>query len=360
MGRKKLNFKLKDFKKSDAQAAGFKTKAIAIKFFKSTPKNKLQNFNNVDELTNYIKNQKTKLENLGLDIDLTYKQKSRLTKQQKQNNKTFEELDNKVSLLLNRPEEIESNKFQFNVLPKANDILRCANKFYQNVGITIPRNHDYTNFKSEKKKTFNFKYNDEPLELENILYSIFNKQKYRYKINISFSFTLIKEENSNKTFTVEFKFYDASTNTRLFDHPQTIDNKNDIDKLVQNVLKQNLIEKLTRNRDGSAWKFYEFLYVRLDVYEMDSPIGAGIELPQHLLTGSNQRYLIKYNEFDDNLCFWRCLAYCINKPSDPRRVEQHVKKLFNEYYKDNEDIKNIVELDILNIIKIRMMTMRNL
>ena len=81
---------------------------------------------------------------------------------------------------MNRPEEIESNKFKYNVLPKADDILRCADKFHQNVGIKIPRNHVYTNFKSEKKKTFNFKYNDEPLELENILYSIFNKQKYRY------------------------------------------------------------------------------------------------------------------------------------------------------------------------------------
>ena len=103
MGRKKLNFKLKDFKKSDAQAAGFKTKAIAIKFFKSTPKNKLQNSNTVYELTNYIKNQKLKLETLGLDIDLTYKQKPRLTKQQKQNKKTFEELDNKIHYLFASP-----------------------------------------------------------------------------------------------------------------------------------------------------------------------------------------------------------------------------------------------------------------
>ena len=132
---------------------------------------------------------------------------------------------------------------------------------------------------NQKKKTFNYKYNDQPLEPENISYSIFNQQKYRYKINISFAFTLIKEdyEYSKKSFVIEFKFYDASTNTRLFGHPQTIDNKNDIDKLVQNDLKQNLVEKLTRNRDGSAWKFYEFLYVRLDVYEMESPIGAGIE-----------------------------------------------------------------------------------
>ena len=54
---------------------------------------------------------------------------------------------------------------------------------------------------------------------------------------------------------------------------------------------------------------------------MDSPIGAPIELPPHLLTGFNQQYLIKYNTHDDNLCFWRCLAYCIHKPDNNRRVE---------------------------------------
>ena len=61
--------------------------------------------------------------------------------------------------------------------------------------------------------------------------------------------------------------------------------------------------------------------MRFDVYEMDSPIGAPIELPPHLLTGFNQQYLIKYNTHDDNLCFWRCLAYCIHKPDNNRRVE---------------------------------------
>ena len=91
-----------------------------------------------------------------------------------------------------------------------------------------------------------------------LLYSIFNQQKYRYKINISFAFTLIKEEIENKVYEIKFKFFDASTNTRIFDHLQTIDNKHDIDKLVQNILKQNLIEKLTLQRQASAWKFYEF------------------------------------------------------------------------------------------------------
>ena len=33
MGRKKLNFSRKEFKKSDAQEAGFTTKGAALKFF---------------------------------------------------------------------------------------------------------------------------------------------------------------------------------------------------------------------------------------------------------------------------------------------------------------------------------------
>ena len=45
----------------------------------------------------------------------------------------------------------------------------------------------------------------------------------------------------------------------------------------------NLVEKLIKKREDSAWKFYEFNYVRFDVYEMDAPIGAGIELPEYLL-----------------------------------------------------------------------------
>ena len=64
MGRKKLNFSRKDFKKSDAQSAGFTTKGAALKFFKNTPKNKLDNFKSVVELVEYIKTQKDKLKKL--------------------------------------------------------------------------------------------------------------------------------------------------------------------------------------------------------------------------------------------------------------------------------------------------------
>ncbi len=92
---------------------------------------------------------------------------------------------------------------------------------------------------------------------------------------------------------------------------------------------------------------------------MDSPIGAPIELPERLLTGSNQQYLIKYDTHDDNLCFWRCSAFSIHKPDINRRVEKHIIDLFDEYYENKTDIKNMMVFHAL-IIRIMMKKMKNL
>ena len=35
------------------------------------------------------------------------------------------------------------------------------------------------------------------------------------------------------------------------------------------------------------------------------------ELPIHFKQDSNQKVLIKYENSNDDLCFWRCLAYHI-------------------------------------------------
>ena len=148
-GKKKLNFHLKDFKKSDAHQAGFKAKGLAIKFFKITPKNKLSNFSTVNELKDYIKSQKEKIDKLGLAVD---KQKPRLTKEKKQYNQSTKELETKLKDFkgtLSKPDEIENDTFIFDRPPQPNDILRCANKFYKNNSISIPKNHDYVNLKKK-------------------------------------------------------------------------------------------------------------------------------------------------------------------------------------------------------------------
>ena len=86
---------------------------------------------------------------------------------------------------------------------------------------------------------------------------------------------------------------------------------------------------------------------------MNAPIGAGIILPKHLLTGSNQQYLIKFNDNNDNndknenLCFWRCLAFCFavieNPKKDSRRVEKMLKNDLMNIMKVKKILNNIVE-----------------
>ena len=246
---------------------------------------------------------------------------------------------------LNIEEVIDSKTYRFKFQPKPPDVARVFELFNTDLAFVLPKNKDYPRWSDgTRKTTHNFMYNGAVGELVLLLYQVFNQQKYRFKINISFAFILIKEtqDNENKIYQVEFKFWDASTNTRILkDSPATtIDNKKDVDNLLDRINIQNEKEKLTNLSNSSSWKFYKFLYVRFDIYHMDAPIGAGnVILADHLKTGTNQQYLIKYDERDDNLCFWRCLAYHIHKPSDKRRVETPLIKLFNDYYEGTADYK---------------------
>jgi hypothetical protein len=47
---------------------------------------------------------------------------------------------------------------------------------------------------------------------------------------------------------------------------------------------------------------------------MNTPIGKINELPDHFKEGSYEKASIKYENYDDYLCFWRCLSYHQTKP----------------------------------------------
>ncbi len=72
---------------------------------------------------------------------------------------------------------------------------------------------------------------------------------------------------------------------------------------------------------------------------MNTPMGKSNELPDHFKEGPNEKALIKYENCDEYLCFWRCLAYRQTKPEDPRNINKRTKYLFNDYYKKEKEIK---------------------
>ena len=65
---------------------------------------------------------------------------------------------------------------------------------------------------------------------------------------------------------------------------------------------------------------------------MNTPIGKINELPIHFKQGSNEKALIKYENYDDYLCFWRCLAYHKKQPAKAIDVIKPMKALFKDYY----------------------------
>ena len=111
-----------------------------------------------------------------------------------------------------------------------------------------------------------------------------------------------------------------------------VDNRQDINNIIKKVSQSDLIEEFTKSRKGSNWRFYKFLSVEFHVYQMETTIGKSQELPAHFKTDSNNKALIKYENYDDYLCFWRCLAYHLSKPEDERNINKQMKYLFHNYY----------------------------
>ncbi len=66
--------------------------------------------------------------------------------------------------------------------------------------------------------------------------------------------------DKNNYITVEFDLRLASTNTRPedFKNPVVVDNKKDIDKIINKLTDLNLVEYFMQKSISSKWKFYRF------------------------------------------------------------------------------------------------------
>ena len=100
---------------------------------------------------------------------------------------------------------------------------------------------------------------------------IYNNQKHTFKITLQFEYLLIKElsvDSKTVKSIVSFQLHYASTNTRLkgFEHPAVVDNKKDIERILNEIASADLIEQFVNKRQSSEWKFYKFLRVEFHVY----------------------------------------------------------------------------------------------
>jgi hypothetical protein len=134
-------------------------------------------------------------------------------------------------------------------------------------------------------------------QFSSYLHQIFNDQKFTFKITFEFSFLLIlsddyriitdKQKQENKKYEkfrylLKYKLFYPSTNTRIFEHPIVVDNKKDIEWIINKVEEEDLISEMAAKADSSQWEFYKFLGVTFHIYEMNTPMGKANELPSIL------------------------------------------------------------------------------
>jgi hypothetical protein len=100
----------------------------------------------------------------------------------------------------------------------------------------------------------------------------------------------------------------------------------------------NIDTEFTKFKEGlkqpsTEWKLYKFLDYEITTYKLDTTIGHAVSLPTHFYEGCNINNVVKIENLQDNLCFWRCLAAYLNpEKSDYRLLETPAKDLYNKFY----------------------------
>jgi hypothetical protein len=274
-----------------------------------------------------IKDSYTKLKDIQKDIKKA-EQLQGPTKIKKVTLKDFKvvnkikEVNNKKNEVIVKPYIIEFPFYKFYKGPTTEQLNEVSEHFLTAKIYKKGINRDYAPIEKTvhtRKKIFIYDFNGGVTKLlGTYLMNIYKQQKFTFKLTIEFSFLLIDVDYThfqsyikNSVINVSFALFQASTNTRPkgFENPVVVDNKTDIDNIIKKLTSADLIEYFMLQRGDSRWKFYKFLDVKFHVYEMNTPIGKANELPDHFKEGSNEKALIKYENYDDYLCFWRCLSY---------------------------------------------------
>ena len=205
-----------------------------------------------------------------------------------------------------------------------------------------------------RTRTYNRYLNSEETTLnearEHAIEEVYCHQNHSFKINLSFSAIFQNRE------TQEYKFYYASSNTKLLDRPKLIQNQNDLNNLLNFLSAKDFPSHLRNQRPNTKWVFERIVNLQIRFFPTTYPLGNPPELPDYI---KNNRYIIGLEKdrnnnyrYKDHLCFFRCLA--IGKYSfTHHNCNGKAKELFNLYCEhfqvEPQDFKGIKLEDLYTL-----------
>lgn len=112
-------------------------------------------------------------------------------------------------------------------------------------------------------------------------------------------------------------FHSSHNNARLLPQPERILDINDFRRFLRKIQENDFLEAATAARPTSSWTLHRVSNVTVYVFHIrDHPIGRVDFLPDRIRRSKAIISLHKNDAgrvYDDNLCFWRCLAYHFSK-----------------------------------------------
>ena len=147
-----------------------------------------------------------------------------------------------------------------------------------------------------------------PASLREQLSRIFADQSTVFKVNFALGFILRNTE------TGALQYHHPSANNNLvLEQPFLVSNQDDLDRLYQDINNIDFLEWVRQQRPNSKWIVDLVTNVTWFVWKIrDHPIGRGKYLPGYIVENRGleplDRNIRRGKPYEDNLCFFRCLA----------------------------------------------------
>ena len=222
---------------------------------------------------------------------------------------------------------LEKNKSVEDVIINVDPELR--NIYKENW--TAIQTHHYEGKHNNTHRYYNIRWDTQTeCTFSSFLEDIFKRQSNRFKINYSNSFIL--QHRTSK----RFRFYHSSNNTgRTLLQPLVINNYKDFKKFKKTITAFDILNHVNKQRPNTEWivSMITATTFFIDCLK-DFTIGHVRTLPSFIIRNKYIFQLLKNRQgksYNDNLCFFRCLALAsidtLNRITNIQHIERLTKRL---------------------------------
>ena len=162
---------------------------------------------------------------------------------------------------------------------------------------------------------------------------------WQCRINAAVGCILVHKE------TERYRYFHASPNEgALLERPRTIASMSSLNAFIEEAASLDVQERAVRRRPNTEWRLYALTNVSFYLYKQHGVSKVGkrdpSDFPDYLLQNKDLLSLLRNPKtgrpYDDNLCFFRCLALAVECRCGTRcrctlPKQRKVKELFARY-----------------------------